>query len=212
MKKNDLIGQRFGKLTVIAPAESTERGQARWVCRCDCGNECTALGMNLTRGHSASCGCSRENDLTGQKIGRLTVIARSDKRAQRGSRTVPLWECRCDCGEITYKATDTLTNPEVSMCDRCAKLNGIASALEKAGFVGGTQLTKIRDMTPNAANTSGVRGVTWDPKGNRWRARLRFKGKLMNFGSYDRFEDAVEARRKAEEEYFAAALEEYEKG
>lgn len=34
----------------------------------------------------------------------------------------------------------------------------------------------------------------------------------MSFGSYERFEDAVAARRQAEEEYFAAAIAEYEKG
>ena len=209
MKKNDLLGRRFGKLTVIAEAASSG-GQARWVCRCDCGNECTVLAKNLMRGHSTSCGCKRRNDLTGQKIGRLTVLSRSDRRAPRGKRTVPLWECLCECGEICYKATDTLTSPMTSMCARCAELNSVTSAIEKAGHVGGTQLTKLRDMKPGASNTSGVRGVIWDRNSNKWRARLKFKGKLMSFGSYDRFEDAVEARKKAETEYFAAALEEYE--
>ena len=206
MKKNDLLGQRFGRLTVIAEAPSSETGQARWVCRCDCGRECTVLGKSMKNGHTASCGCLREKDLTGQRIGRLTVIARSDKRSPRGKRTTPVWECRCDCGAICYKATDTLTNPETSMCARCAELNSVGKAIQAAGYVGGTQITKLRDMKPTAANTSGVRGVTWDPHANKWRARLKFKGKLLNFGSYDRFEDAVEARKKAEEEVFGAFL------
>ena len=210
MKKIDLIGQRFGRLTVMAPAESAKNGQARWLCRCDCGNECTVLAQNLRRGHTSSCGCSKKHDLTGQKIGRLTVIARSDKRAQRESRTVPLWECRCDCGEITYKATDTLTNPDTSMCAKCAELNSAQKAIQAAGFVGGTQLSRIRTMNAPSTNSSGVRGVAWDPKAGKWRARLRFKGKHMNFGSYKRFEDAVAARKKAEAEYFGAALAAYE--
>ena len=53
--------------------------------------------------------------LIGQQFGKLEVISRSDKRAPRGKRTVPLWECRCECGNITYKATDILKNDKLSM-------------------------------------------------------------------------------------------------
>ena len=57
------------------------------------------------------------------------------------------------------------------------------------------------------SNTSGCRGVYYDPKTNRYRARLKFQGRLMNFGSYERFEDAVKARQQAEEEIFGKFLE-----
>ena len=66
-------------------------------------------------------------------------------------------------------------------------------------------------MSPSAANTSGVRGVYWDKRMKKWRARLRFKGKLMNFGAYDRFEDAVDARKRAEAQYFASAIDDFSK-
>ena len=64
-------------------------------------------------------------------------------------------------------------------------------------------------MNAPSTNTSGVRGVYYDKKSNKWRARLKFKGKNMNFGSYEKFEDAVAARKKAEEEYFQTALDTY---
>ena len=64
MKKTDLLGQKFGKLTVIDEATSirTKSGNvmAMWKCRCDCGNECVVLANNLKRGHTNSCGCYRE--------------------------------------------------------------------------------------------------------------------------------------------------------
>ena len=63
-------------------------------------------------------------------------------------------------------------------------------------------------MEPTAANSSGCRGVYLEKKTGKWRARLKFKGKIMNFGSYAKFEDAVAARKAAEEEYFGAFLEE----
>ena len=66
--------------------------------------------------------------------------------------------------------------------------------------MGGTQISRIKDMKPTSANSSGVRGVYYEKKANKWRARLRFKGKIMDFGSYERFEDAVAARKAAEKE------------
>lgn len=204
-----LIGQRYGMLLVTAQAESTAAGQRRWICRCDCGGICTVLSSNLTRGRTTSCGCKKRNDLTGQKIGKLTVLNRSDQYATRGHRTVQLWKCRCDCGAITYKATDVLTNDAVSMCQECAVRYGITKAREKAGFTQGTQLSKIKNPSTASGNCSGVRGVYLDSKTGRYRARIKFQGKLYNLGSFYTLEEALEARREGEEKYFGGFLEEY---
>lgn len=203
-----LIGQRFDKLEVVEQAASTASGQRRWLCKCDCGGSCIATTGNLHSGRTTNCGCRKSPDLTGRIFGKLTVLGRSEQRNARGSRTTPMWECRCTCGAITYKATDTLKNSATSMCSTCAGKYAAESARRAAGFVGGTQITKIRDMKPAAANTSGVRGVYYEKKSNKWRARLRFKGKTMSFGTYARFEDAVCARKNAEKVYFGAFLEE----
>lgn len=54
----DLTGQRFGRLVVIKRIENTgKNGQKRYLCKCECGNETTALADNLKRGHVTSCGC-----------------------------------------------------------------------------------------------------------------------------------------------------------
>ena len=205
-----LIGQRFGKLTVVERLPSDAGGQRRWLCRCDCGGSHVATTGNLKSGRTTNCGCKKSPDLTGMVFGRLTVLGRSEKRSPRGKRTTPMWECRCACGNITYKATDTLKNPDESMCRECKGRIGAEIARRSAGFVDGTQLSKIRSMEPGAANTSGCRGVYFDRKANKYRARLKFKGKIMSFGSYINFEDAVAARREAEREYFGTFLEEAE--
>lgn len=206
----DLIGQKFGKLEVVGQAESAG-GKRRWVCRCDCGRETVVFGTNLTRGTTVSCGCKKRSDLTGQHIGRLTVLERSEEYAPRGSRKVRLWKCRCDCGAITYKATDTLTSPALSMCRDCAAVYGVEKAREKAGFVAGTQITKIRDPQEASENLSGTRGVYFDTKTGRYRARVKFQGKTYNLGSFTTLEDAVKARRRGEEEIFGKFLESIEK-
>lgn len=151
-----------------------------------------------------------KESLVGRRFGKLVVICRSEKRGSRGARTVPLWECRCDCGNLTYKATDTLTNSEMSMCNECAEKYAAAKMREKAGFVEGTQLSRIKSDKPIATNSSGARGVYLDRRSGKWRARLKFKGKLMNFGSYTNFDDAVKARKEAENLIYGEFLDQIE--
>jgi hypothetical protein len=149
---------------------------------------------------------TKEN-LIGRRFGKLEIIGRSDKRGSRGARTVPLWECRCECGNITYKATDILTNPEFSMCNECVGKYARSKQREKAGYVDGTQLSRIKSDKLISSNTSGCRGVYYDKHSGMWRARLKFKGKLMNFGSYKNFDDAVKARKDAEQQIYGEYLE-----
>jgi len=62
---NNLIGKKIGRLLVVNQSTSNNRGRARWLCRCDCGNEKIILGDHLTRRDGKgvlSCGClQREN-------------------------------------------------------------------------------------------------------------------------------------------------------
>lgn len=202
-----LIGKRFEKLIVEEQVPSNKYGQRQWLCRCDCGGTRVVTTAYLNNGRATDCGCGKSPDLTGKVFGRLTVLGRSEKRSPRGKRTTPMWECRCECGAITYKATDTLTNGDESMCAECAGKNAAQKARAGAGFVGGTQISKIRNMNETKANTSGCRGVYYDKKTNKYRARLRFQGKMIDFGTYDKFEDAVFARKKGEDKYYGEFLE-----
>lgn len=52
-----IVGQRFGKLTVISSAPS-EGGKCKWNCLCDCGNTSKPSTSALRSGTSASCGCA----------------------------------------------------------------------------------------------------------------------------------------------------------
>lgn len=52
----NLIGKRFGKLTVIELAEIKNQN-CYWLCKCDCGGEKVVLGAQLTSGKTKSCGC-----------------------------------------------------------------------------------------------------------------------------------------------------------
>lgn len=58
MKVCNLKGQKFGNLFVIERKGSDEKGQALWLCKCDCGVEKIIRGHDLKCG-TKSCGCSR---------------------------------------------------------------------------------------------------------------------------------------------------------
>lgn len=53
----DHTGQSFGILVVIECVGRDKRGQALWLCRCECGSELIVQGTHLRSGHTRSCGC-----------------------------------------------------------------------------------------------------------------------------------------------------------
>ena len=61
MKKEIQIGDRFGKLTVIAYAgrikKSKKENRKHWICKCDCGQEKICNDTLLKKGSILSCGC-----------------------------------------------------------------------------------------------------------------------------------------------------------
>ena len=55
--KKQLIGKRFGKLTVIADSGEKQGTAKMWLCKCDCGNTVKVRTDSLTGGKTISCGC-----------------------------------------------------------------------------------------------------------------------------------------------------------
>lgn len=55
---NNLIGQTFGRLTVLDFAFSSNK--TYWLCKCNCGAEKIVRSDKLTSGHIKSCGCLKK--------------------------------------------------------------------------------------------------------------------------------------------------------
>lgn len=116
---NEMIGRKFGKLTVLseAPKDNNMANRSlRYICKCDCGNIIIVNGNSLRTGHTTSCGCSRKGksikDLTNQKFGKLTVLYKTDKRKNRSV----IWHCKCECGKECDVDSLNLKRGHVKSC------------------------------------------------------------------------------------------------
>lgn len=133
----DLTGQKFGKLTVIGLADSTDK--KKWICQCECGNKAIIYGTNLRRGLSKSCGCSKKDkrtDVTGQRFGRLVV---KKMIYEEGKPSFCL--CQCDCGNEKTILASSLLN---GMTKSCGCLNrDAAREMCKANKTHGETKTRL---------------------------------------------------------------------
>ncbi len=55
--ENSLIGQKFGKWTVVGHAGVARDRHIQWICLCDCGRKKIVSSTSLRFGSSRSCGC-----------------------------------------------------------------------------------------------------------------------------------------------------------
>lgn len=58
------------------------------------------------------------------------------------------------------------------------------------------------NKSKSIANTSGITGVYWHSQHQKWQVSIGYKRKQIHIGYFDNFEDAVKARKEAEEKYF----------
>ena len=145
----------------------------------------------------------RKIDLTGQRYGRLTVLCPAERIGRHTA-----WVCRCECGKMTVVRTDHLRDGHVSSCGCLPRKGNPRSFGLGLTYIDGTCLEMLRAKTIRSNNRSGVTGVNWDKEKQRWRASICFKGRRYLLGRYTRFEDAVESRKKAEQEMHDAFVRE----
>lgn len=115
MTRQDLTGQRFGKLTVIKNTqEKDKQGSFYWLCQCDCGKQKRTTRNRLSHGTCTSCGCRTIEKISkmakerkrpplkpGDVYGNLTIIKEitENKPIKRGTN----WQCLCVCGNTTVR-------------------------------------------------------------------------------------------------------------
>lgn len=96
-RRKDLIGETFGRLTVLQQGVPTKHGGLRWECRCTCGSVTVVTSGNLLGGSTISCGCyqrertSAANTKHGKSRDREYLLAYARKHQLNRKRRVPDW-------------------------------------------------------------------------------------------------------------------------
>ena len=158
-------------MTVLEDTGKKYHSTRIYKCRCVCGNIIEVNTNKLHTGHVKSCGCRRFRwkDLTGQKFGSLEVLEFVIPRTKK------YWKCKCDCGNICYVNTSSLTNGTTTSCGCKNEENRANLQSYDRGLVDGIMKCAIKkDRKLNKNNTSGVRGVHFDKDRGLWVAQLMF--------------------------------------
>lgn len=143
--RQDLTGQKFGRLTVLELSNNKTKARGRkWICQCECGVIKEISQLYLLQGVTVSCGCynreqlSKRNlrDLTGQTFGRWTVIEKAERPPNVSSATGSWWMCECGCEQHTKRIVRgmSLTSGKSQSCGCLHK--EIVSALNFTDLTG----------------------------------------------------------------------------
>lgn len=152
-------------------------------------------------------------DLVGQKYGRLTVI-----KFNGSVKYCAIWECKCDCGNSVNVRAKDLRSGNTKSCGCYAKEIHTKVGKEnfkKAEIIEHVNIPLLLNPKLRVTNKSGVTGVWWETTKQLWASEIWFQCKRYKLGRYDKFDDAVKARKRAEEKLHGDFLkwyfEEYKK-
>lgn len=150
-------------------------------------------------------------DLTGQKFGRLDVKGYYGT-GEYGNR---MYKCKCNCGKEIVIPASFLISGNTKSCG-CLNIEKSTQRIliqqKKATNVGRFKGTKVFNLnkTIPSNNTSGTKGVSYDKRGKKWEASIKLSGRKRFLGYFIHKEDAIKARKEAEEKYFKPIIEEYQ--
>lgn len=101
-RKIDLLGQKFGMLTVIAEKGKRvlKNGNKKieWSCECECGNITTATTGMLRGGYKQSCGCLRGKKRR-ENAARAEEQTRREKADKKAQSLLSDSRKTCGCGQ-----------------------------------------------------------------------------------------------------------------
>lgn len=96
-----------------------------------------------------------------------------------------------------HRVLSTLISFKLANCIDHVNRNGLDNRRKNLRPV-----TKKRDLENRGKfrnNTSGYTGISWNRQWSKWKAYIGHHGKVVYLGYFDRLQDAVKARKNAEQ-------------
>lgn len=212
---------RFDRLVVVKREQDhvspKGRKYARWSCKCDCGNDIVVFGSNLGRNHTMSCGCLNKEvasetmkkyntyDLSGEYGVGYTIkgeIFYFDLEDYDKIKDF-YWYKNDEGYLLAYTKNKTLRMHKLFVDGRYIDhINSNTSDNRKNNLRTATKSQNGMNRDLQSNNTSGNTGVYWHKKISKWIACITVNREYIYLGSFNNFEDAVKARKEAEDKYF----------
>lgn len=195
--KLDLTGNTYGRLTVLGDdGTRTKSGKVLLNCLCECGRVTFVRGDHLKNGEIRSCGCLNEEknhkrfkDLSNTETDNFKVIDRAYSKNKR-----VYWNCICKhCGNHIE-----LQSNQIERYSSCGCKHN-RSTKERMAEISDPE--SLKTNKPTAKSTTGVRGVYFNKRKNRYQAFINVDKKPKYLGSFASLEEATKIRREAEIEY-----------
>ena len=170
MKKIDVAGQRFGRLTVIK-RNGKKYGGSAWLCKCDCGNEKTIALQHLKNG-TKSCGCLTK-EIAQERGYKSRIGDRTRKHGDFGTKLYNVWagmKRRCNNGKALHY--EDYGGRGIIVCDEWHDYLNFKEWSLNNGYEEGFSLDRIDvngDYEP-----SNCRWATWVQQQNNRRHNLKF--------------------------------------
>ena len=143
-------------------------------------------------------------NLKDRRFGRLVVEGNASRKG---------YVCLCDCGKRKEIRATSLTKafqPTRSCgCIQRELVRAIGSKTipqnmekqVKTNLRYHTNFQVIEDVNPPKHNTSGYKGISWDIHRKKWMTYINVHSKRIFIGRFASLDDAVDARKEAEEKY-----------
>lgn len=230
-KFKDLTGEQFGRLTVIsrAPDRIIPSGQHKtmWWCKCNCGNsELKAVdAYSLTHHKTKSCGCIQKEvvkemfsnpntwDLSGNYgIGYTSKGERFFFDLEDYEKIKGITWYICTGNMENYVAGHADDGTIILMHRLVMNYDGPCDIDHRHGKETRNDNRKcnlrIATRSQNNVNSNdahsntGILGVHQLKRNGKFRVYIRYDNKQIRLGDFEKIEDAIEARKQAEIEYF----------
>lgn len=113
MKKIDLTGKKFYRLTVLKQAPH-DKGEIKWECLCDCGKIKLVTRSKLLGERIKSCGCLND-EMRKSRTNKMTQIRTKYSPQEATARKI--WSSRYSDGNIGFDQFLNLASKNCHYCD-----------------------------------------------------------------------------------------------
>ena len=216
----DLTNQRFGRLLVLSKYDVVGKGETRWLCRCDCGNECVVSRGGLKGGKTQSCGCLQRERTSEIKRKYNTYDLSGEYGIGYTSKGEEFYfdledydkiKDYCWCfNDQDYVVAHNKSGNNIRLHRLILNINDKDIIIDhknrrkndnrKSNLRIATKSENAMNRPADIRSTTGYKGV--HKVGNKYTANIGLNNETIYLGIFDSMEDAAECRYRNEKEIF----------